>query len=321
MSSASSWPGVSWGAPCVPHTRACQQGRRAPRRQSGRGGTVWEAGAPELEGAPVHARVWGQGPAWCRTQGWPGAQSPAGPRLHTPCCPVAGPPQVPTPSSAAGLVCAGTFGQGCSGGRECLPVPGAEPSAARGLGAHGPSLRLGLEGQEGQEGCVSTRRLCLGSCLEQVSWSRGGVWPRGDRRRCSQGGPGALHPPPAHPGPGLHLGCPVPTPWLLEVRQLAGLPLQKPALRLTLQREQGSAEQRALGTLLEARGVRGQGPRSWFPTSSGCRVPSGEVLLMGTLGRAPPPPGLVQGPGEALLKPRSESTLSLCGISRGSCPR
>lgn len=117
-------------------------------------------------------RVWGQGAAWCRTQGWLGARPPAGPRLHAPCCPVAGPPQVPTPSSVAGLVCAGTFGQGCSGGRECLPVPDTEPSAARGLGAHGPSLCPGLEGQEG---CVSTQRLCLGSCLQQVSWSWGGV--------------------------------------------------------------------------------------------------------------------------------------------------
>ena len=47
-------------------------------------------------------------------------------------------------------------------------MPGAEPSAAQGLGAHGPSLCPGLEGQEG---CVSTQRLCLGSCLRQVSWS------------------------------------------------------------------------------------------------------------------------------------------------------
>lgn len=86
--------------------------------------------------------------------------------------------------------------------------------------------------------------------------------------------------PPACPGSRLHLGCPAPMPWLLEVQQLAVL-LQKPVLRLTLQCERGSADQQALGMLLEDRGVRGQGPTSWFPTSSGCWAPSGEVLLMG----------------------------------------
>ena len=65
--------------------------------------------------------------------------------------------------------------------------------------------------------------------------------------------------PPACPGSRLHLGCPAPMPWLLEVQQLAVL-LQKPVLRLTLQCERGSADQQALGMLLEDRGVRGQGP-------------------------------------------------------------
>lgn len=93
------------------------------------------------------------------------------------------------------------------------------------------------------------------------------------------------------PGSRLHLGCPAPMPWLLEVQQLAVL-LQKPVLRLTLQCERGSADQQALGTLLETRGVRGQGPRSWFPPALGAGRRVGRCPRQG-----PSTPTSWSGPG------------------------
>lgn len=147
-----------------------------------------------------------------------------------------------------------------------------------------PACAWGRRGRRGRRGALALGTCAWGAAYGRFRGARVGFGPEETDAGAAKAGLGCCTPHLPARGPGLHLGCPVPTPWLLEVRELAGLPLQKPALRLTLQREQGSAEQRALGTLLEARGVRGQGPRSWFRTSSGCRALSGEVLLMGTLG-------------------------------------
>lgn len=175
-------------------------------------------------------KVWGQGPAWCRTQGWPGAQSSSRAQASYPAAPWLGHPKSPPPLLRQAW-CAGTFGQGCSGGRECLPVPGAEPSAARGLGAHGPARARGRRAGGAGKGASSTRRLCLGSCPEQaLVGAGGGVWPREETEMPVQAGRRAWGAAPRPPTWGLaHLGCPVPTPWLRRCGS-SQASLQKPAL-------------------------------------------------------------------------------------------
>ena len=190
----------------------------------------------------------------------------------------------------------------------------------------GGLLPLGVPRAGGAGGHVSTWCLCPGSCLRRCPGAGVRFGPEETDAGAARAGLGRRTP---HPARG-----PAP-PGVADSHALASggaaacSPPAEPVLRVTLQCEGGSADQQALGTLLEARGVRGQEP--WFLTGSRCRAPSVEVLLTGDPGLSTPQPwnpgkllsnhvlSRLSGCVASLVAPDPSETAGRDGVTRGLC--
>lgn len=87
MSSVSSWPGVSWGAPCVPYTRATSRGGGLLGDRVGGEGRSGRLEPLSWKAHQCTLRVWGQGGGLVQDTGLAGHSAPGRAQASCPVLP------------------------------------------------------------------------------------------------------------------------------------------------------------------------------------------------------------------------------------------